>query len=121
MELLAYLSSSGRIGTEDVAFILSPGEQSPAFLTLDSPLPQATDRFQIEYIKKAIEQCKGNMSEAAERLRLIAPTTPAKCASLGCKSISNQANEDGAQLTWSCCRAISLPLPSGSRLRRAPQ
>ena len=83
MERLAYLSPSDRIEAEDVAFILSPGEQSPAFLTLDSPLPQATDRFQIEYIKKAIEQCKGNMSEAAKRLGLHRSNLYRKMRQLG--------------------------------------
>ena len=44
MERLAYLSTGDRIEAEDLAFILSPGGESPALVAIDLPLAEATDR-----------------------------------------------------------------------------
>jgi len=49
----------------------------------DLPLAQATDRFQIEYIKKNIERAKGNMSEAAKRMGLHRSNLYRKMRQLG--------------------------------------
>jgi Nif-specific regulatory protein len=70
MERLAYLSTEDRIEAEDLAFILSPRGGSSTVLDVDKPLSDATGQFQIEYIKRAIEQCRGNVSQAASRLGL---------------------------------------------------
>jgi transcriptional regulator with GAF, ATPase, and Fis domain len=83
MERLAYLSTGERIETEDLAFILSPGGESPALVAIDLPLAQATDRFQIEYIKKHIERAKGNMSGAAKRMGLHRSNLYRKMRQLG--------------------------------------
>jgi Nif-specific regulatory protein len=70
MERIAYLSQGDKVDIDELAFILSPsGEESPMF-SLELSLPDATKRFQIEYIKKQIEHSRGSMTEAAERLGL---------------------------------------------------
>ncbi len=83
MERLAYLSAGDRIEVEDLAFILSPGGESPALLATHLPLAQATDKFQIEYIKKNIDRAKGNMSEAAKRMGLHRSNLYRKMRQLG--------------------------------------
>jgi DNA-binding NtrC family response regulator len=70
MERLAYLSSGDKVDAEDLAFILSPDAEGPAMFSWDLPLADATKSFQVEYIKKLIEQSRGNMTEAAKRLGL---------------------------------------------------
>src|SRR6185369_7535576 len=70
MERLAYLSSGDRIEADDLAFILSPGGDTASMASIHLPLTEATDTFQIDYIKKNIERSKGNMSEAAKRMGL---------------------------------------------------
>jgi len=81
-ERLAYLLPGDRIEAEDLAFIL-PGDDAPAFVSPDLPLAEATDTFQIEYIKKAITRTKGNMSDAAERLGLHRSNLYRKMRQLG--------------------------------------
>jgi len=85
MERLAYLSSSERIEAEDLAFILAPG--APPALELggapDRALAAATDDFQVDYIKRAIKRCSGNMSEAATRLGLHRSNLYRKMRQLG--------------------------------------
>jgi transcriptional regulator with GAF, ATPase, and Fis domain len=83
MERLAYLSSGDKIEAEDLAFILSPGGETPALVATHLPLSQATDAFQIEYIKKNIERAKGNMSEAAKRMGLHRSNLYRKMRQLG--------------------------------------
>ena len=83
MERLAYLSVNDKIEAEDLAFILSPGGETPAFVAPDLPLSEASDKFQIEYIKKSIERVKGNMSEAAKRLGLHRSNLYRKMRQLG--------------------------------------
>ncbi|MGA2059582.1 MAG: sigma-54-dependent Fis family transcriptional regulator [Thermoguttaceae bacterium] len=68
MERLAYLSVADSIEAEDLAFILSPRGQVPVAPDYNLPLAQATNQFQIEYIRRLIEQSRGNVSHAATRL-----------------------------------------------------
>jgi Nif-specific regulatory protein len=82
-ERLAYLSSGDKIEAEDLAFILSPAGESPALVDINQPLAQATDKFQIEYIKKNIERAKNNMSEAAKRMGLHRSNLYRKMRQLG--------------------------------------
>lgn len=83
MERLAYLLPGDSVEAEDLAFILSPGSEAPAIVASDLPLADATDKFQIEYIKKAIERAKSNMSLAAERLGLHRSNLYRKMRQLG--------------------------------------
>ena len=70
MERLAYLSTEDRVQIEDLAFILSPRGGTPLVTNLDQTLADATLDFQVEYIKRAIEQAGGKMSQAASQLGL---------------------------------------------------
>ena len=83
MERLAYLSTSDRIEAEDLAFILSPRGPAPLAADLGQPLVDATNRFQIEYIHRQIEQSGGNMSLAATRLGLHRSNLYRKMRQLG--------------------------------------
>lgn len=83
MERLAYLSVGDRIEAEDLAFILSPRSQVPPVDDLGRSLPDATARFQIEYIRRTIQQLDGNMSRAAERLGLHRSNLYRKMRQLG--------------------------------------
>jgi DNA-binding NtrC family response regulator len=49
-------------------FILSPRHDSVNLLVVDQPLADATDRFQVEYIRKAIDRSRGSMTDAADLL-----------------------------------------------------
>jgi DNA-binding NtrC family response regulator len=90
MERLAYLLPGDRIEAEDLAFILNPAGEGPALVGLDLPLAEATDQFQIEYIKKNIERARGNMSEAAKRMGLHRSNLYRKMRQLGLPTSESQ-------------------------------
>ncbi len=92
MERLAYLSAGERIEAEDLAFILSPAGDAPPMVAIDLPLSEATDKFQIEYIKKNIERAKHNMSEAAKRLGLHRSNLYRKMRQLGMQTDESEAD-----------------------------
>ena len=83
MERLAYLSTEDRIEAEDLAFILSPRAAGALASDLSLPLADATVQFQIEYIRRAIEQSGGSMSQAAQRLGLHRSNLYRKMRQLG--------------------------------------
>jgi transcriptional regulator with GAF, ATPase, and Fis domain len=83
MERLAYLSSEDRVEPEDLAFILSPRGQAPPAADLGLSFADATTRFQIDYIRRQIEQSGGNMSLAASRLGLHRSNLYRKMRQLG--------------------------------------
>ncbi|MBC8355721.1 MAG: sigma-54-dependent Fis family transcriptional regulator [Planctomycetes bacterium] len=83
MERIAYLSQGDNVDIDELAFILSPSGDDSAMFSLDLPLPDATKRFQIEYIKKQIERTRGNMTDAAERLGLHRSNLYRKMKQLG--------------------------------------
>ena len=83
MERLAYLAVGDRIEAEDLAFILSPRGPAALIDDLGQTLSDATARFQIEYIRRTIEQLGGNMSRAAERLGLHRSNLYRKMRQLG--------------------------------------
>jgi Nif-specific regulatory protein len=68
MERLAYLAPEDKIDVDDLAFILSPRGDAASLPNFDLPLAEATERFQIEFIKKVIERARGNMTDAANLL-----------------------------------------------------
>ncbi len=70
MERVAFLASADRVEVEDLAFILSPAKETLLEPTEDQGLSDATNRFQQEYIRRAIRRVRGNMSEAARILGL---------------------------------------------------
>ncbi|MGI8980130.1 MAG: sigma 54-interacting transcriptional regulator [Pirellulaceae bacterium] len=85
MERLAYLSpeDQDKIDAPDLAFIMSPSAGAASILSLDEPLTEATGRFQVEYIKKQIDTCRGNMTLAAEKLGLHRSNLYRKMRQLG--------------------------------------
>ncbi|MBI2479648.1 MAG: sigma-54-dependent Fis family transcriptional regulator [Planctomycetia bacterium] len=83
MERIAYLSQEDKVDIDELAFILSPSGDDSAMLSLALPLPEATKRFQVEYIKKHIERSRGSMTEAAERLGLHRSNLYRKMKQLG--------------------------------------
>jgi Nif-specific regulatory protein len=82
MERLAYLSAGDTIELEELSFILAPSGETPAIAS-ELPLSDATDKFQIEHIKRAIQRSRGNMSDAAERLGLHRSNLYRKMRQLG--------------------------------------
>ncbi len=83
MERLAFLVSGDVIEPGDLAFILSPSQETTSLLVVDQPLSSATDRFQAEYIRKAIQRTGGNMSAAADLLGLHRSNLYRKMKQLG--------------------------------------
>ncbi len=83
MERVAFLSAGKSVEVSDLAFILSPQKDSFQDLTDGIGLAQASDRFQIEYIKRAIKRVQGNMSEAARVLGLHRSNLYRKMRQLG--------------------------------------
>ncbi len=83
MERIAYLSQEDKVDIDELAFILSPSGDDHAMFSLELPLPDATKRFQMEYIKKHIERSRGSMTEAAERLGLHRSNLYRKMKQLG--------------------------------------
>jgi len=86
MERLAYLSTADRIEAEELAFILSPGRTAaePDMKADDGRgLSEATNEFQIGFIRRAIKRCGGNVSRAAARLGLHRSNLYRKMRQLG--------------------------------------
>ena len=70
MERVAFLSSGSRIDADDLAFILSPDDDSGKLPSLDLGLEKATRAFQRDFIRRSIRQVNNNMTEAAKLLGL---------------------------------------------------
>lgn len=83
MERLAYLSPQDTIEAEDLAFILSPRGNVTMLASPSQPLAEASSQFQVEYIKRAIEQAGGNMTQAAAELGLHRSNLYRKMRQLG--------------------------------------
>ena len=83
MERLAYLSTGDQIQAGDLAFILSPRGGAPLVSDFDQSLSEATAQFQVQYIRRAIEQSDGNMSRAAAGLGLHRSNLYRKMRQLG--------------------------------------
>jgi len=83
MERVAFLSAGKSVEASDLAFILSPQKDSFQDLADGYGLAEATDRFQQEYIKRAIKRVQSNMSEAARVLGLHRSNLYRKMRQLG--------------------------------------
>ncbi|MBX9791176.1 MAG: sigma-54-dependent Fis family transcriptional regulator [Pirellulales bacterium] len=83
MERLAYLLSGDRVEPHDLAFI-APASGGPiGQLPPDGTLAEATDAFQAEFIRQAIDRAAGNMSEAAKDMGLHRSNLYRKMRQLG--------------------------------------
>jgi Nif-specific regulatory protein len=69
MERVAFLNQGDKVEAADLAFILRPasGETNPY---AELPLAEATDAFQRDHIKRALQRASQNMSDAARLLGL---------------------------------------------------
>lgn len=83
MERVAFLASGERVEAEDLAFILSPQRDTFDDLSDGIGLAEATNKFQREYIKRAVKRMQGNMSDAAEFLGLHRSNLYRKMRQLG--------------------------------------
>ncbi len=70
MERVAFLATHDKIGTEDLAFILSPEQDGGDLLSLELGLNGGTREFQKAFIRRAIKQVGDNMTDAAKLLGL---------------------------------------------------
>lgn len=91
MERLAYLSSGERIEADELAFILSPAATGASLFTAGRELNEATQEFQRKYIEQAIEQARGNVSQAAVSLGVHRSNLYRKMRQLGMET----EGEDG--------------------------
>jgi transcriptional regulator with GAF, ATPase, and Fis domain len=91
MERVAFLAPGEIVEAEDLAFILSPEQQSVYEPSLDLGLGEATNGFQQDFIRRAIKRVKGNMSEAARLLGLHRSNLYRKMRQLG---MSEAAGKD---------------------------
>ena len=84
MERVAFLAPGDKVEVEDLAFIISPATDEDALqLGVDLGLAEATNRFQMQYIERAVERCRTNMSEAARMLGLHRSNLYRKMRQLG--------------------------------------
>lgn len=70
MERIAFLCPGERVESEDLAFILSPEDDSSRFPSLDLGLDEATREFQRDFIRRSVHQVGDNMTDAAKLLGL---------------------------------------------------
>ena len=70
MERIVYLTAGDKVEAGELAFILSPRGDDAAFIAADLPLAEATREFQIQYIRRQLARCRGNLTEAAEKMGL---------------------------------------------------
>ena len=82
MERVAFLAPAPEVGPEDLAFLVGPAQDSSVDAS-DLGLSEATDQFQIGFIRRMIQRVNGNMTEAANRLGLHRSNLYRKMRSLG--------------------------------------
>lgn len=83
MERVAFLTAGDQVEIEDLAFILSPQKDTFEDLSEGVGLTEATNKFQREYIKRAVKRMQGNMSDAADFLGLHRSNLYRKMRQLG--------------------------------------
>ncbi|TWU04572.1 sigma-54-dependent Fis family transcriptional regulator [Stieleria varia] len=103
MERVCYLVTQSQITADDLSLATSPGSRlavpSGAPLVsrrFDTPheLSESTRIFQIEHIKRAIESCGGNMTEAASLLGLHRSNLYRKMRQLGMNTSESDSESD---------------------------
>jgi Nif-specific regulatory protein len=83
MERAAYLSASETVDGDELAIVGGADSGLALGVSPNQLLSQATDEFQIAYIKQAIASARGNMSVAAGRLGLHRSNLYRKMRQLG--------------------------------------
>ena len=70
MERVAFLCPNDKVDSDDLAFILSPEDETGKLPALDLGLEKATRAFQRDFIRRSVRQVNDNMTEAAKLLGL---------------------------------------------------
>jgi transcriptional regulator with GAF, ATPase, and Fis domain len=83
MERVAYLVAGDKVDADDLAFTLSPGAKNEGGVQTGMALQDATHEFQVDYIRRTIEQVRGNVTEAAKLLGVHRSNLYRKMRSLG--------------------------------------
>jgi Nif-specific regulatory protein len=94
MERVAFLAPGDRVESEDLAFTLSPARDAGMEPSADVGLKKATNRFQQEYIRRAIKRVQGNMSQAAALLGLHRSNLYRKMRQLGMSEAESMEEEE---------------------------
>ncbi len=90
MERVAFLSPDERIDADDLAFILSPDDESGQLPALDLGLEKATRAFQRDFIRRSVKQVNSNMTEAAKLLGLHRSNLYRKMKQLGMSEVEGE-------------------------------
>ncbi|MBL8851401.1 MAG: sigma-54-dependent Fis family transcriptional regulator, partial [Planctomycetaceae bacterium] len=90
MERVAFLTREQRVEVQDLAFILSPQRDAFEDLADGVGLTDATNRFQQEYIRRAVKRVRGNMSDAARVLGLHRSNLYRKMRQLGMEVVEKE-------------------------------
>jgi Nif-specific regulatory protein len=110
MERIVYLLPSQQIDVADLEFLLGPSRRQPGRLSREAAEPtnlptstgtlsQQTREFQINLVRTVLDQCQGNLTEAARRLGLHRSNLYRKLRQLG----------------------LEIPRPSASQTRSSSQ
>jgi Nif-specific regulatory protein len=83
MERVAFLNANDKVEVEDLAFILNPRAEDRIDVGVDLALNEATQRFQQQYIERAIKTTNGRMTKAARILGLHRSNLYRKMRQLG--------------------------------------
>jgi transcriptional regulator with GAF, ATPase, and Fis domain len=83
MERIAFLNANDKVEVEDLAFILDPRATDKIDIGVDLALTEATQRFQQQYIERAIKTTNGRMTKAARILGLHRSNLYRKMRQLG--------------------------------------
>jgi Nif-specific regulatory protein len=83
MERVAFLNANDKVEVEDLAFILNPRAEDRIDVGVDLALNEATQRFQQQYIERAIKTTDGRMTKAARILGLHRSNLYRKMRQLG--------------------------------------
>ena len=92
MERVAFLAPAPEVSPEDLAFLVGPERDSSVDST-ELGLSEATDQFQIGYIRRMIQRVQGNMTEAANRLGLHRSNLYRKMRGLGMEEHRAESRE----------------------------
>lgn len=96
MERLAYLSQGDVIDVDELAFIIAPRRDDVTAVSMDMSLADATRQFQMDYIRKHVAACSGNMTDTAKNLGLHRSNLYRKMHQLGMGSEAGELGPDDA-------------------------
>jgi len=90
MERVAFLCPNDKVDSDDLAFILSPEDETGKLPALDLGLEKATRAFQRDFIRRSVRQVNDNMTEAAKLLGLHRSNLYRKMKQLGMSEVDGE-------------------------------